>query len=177
MLLMAIYKYGEFTPKIDPSAWIFPSADIIGNVEIGKGAYIGAGAVLRGDYCKIIIEEGAAIEEQVCIHASPGSETIVKKNAVIGHKAMLHKCIIHEDAVIGMSAVVTNNAEIGQGAIIAEGAVVKNRDIIPPHMIAAGVPAKIRGPVPKATQRVWLQAGKIYRQLAIDYKTKLIKLK
>ena len=172
---MAIYAYGEFTPKIDPSAWVFPSADIIGNVEIGKGAYVGAGAVIRGDYGTIIIEDGAAIEEMVCIHASPGGQTLVKKNAIVGHKAMLHKCTIHEDAVIGMGAIVTNDAEIGEGAIIAEGAVVKNRDIIPSHMIAAGVPAKVRGPVPKMVQRVWLQAGKMYRQLAIDYKTKLKK--
>jgi phenylacetic acid degradation protein len=173
---MAIYSYGEFTPNIHPTAWIFPSADIIGNVEIGKGAYIGAGSVLRADYCKIIIGEGAAIEESVTIHASPGAEITVEKNAIIGHNVMLHKCIIRENAVIGMSSTVTNGAEVGNGAIIAEGAVVKNRSIIPPNMIAAGVPAKVKGPVPKAVQNVWLQAGKMYRQLAIDYKTKLKKI-
>jgi phenylacetic acid degradation protein len=173
---MAIYSYGEYIPKIHPTAWIFPSADIIGNVEIGKGAYIGPGTVMRADSCKIIIGEGAAIEESVTIHATKGHKCIVERHAIIGHNVMLHRCIIREGAVVGMSATVSNDAEVGNGAIIAEGAVVKNRTKIPPNVIAAGVPAVVKGPVPEKVQKRWLWAGDLYRQLAIDYKTKMKKI-
>jgi carbonic anhydrase/acetyltransferase-like protein (isoleucine patch superfamily) len=173
---MAIYEYGDRIPQIDPTAWIFPSADIIGDVRIGAGAYIGAGAVIRGDYGTIIIEEGAAIEENVTIHASPQQECRVEKNAVVGHMAMLHGCTIRQEAVVGMSAVVTNNAVVGVGAIIGEGAVVKSKMQIPDYSIAVGVPAIIKGEVSKGVRRYWKAVGKVYRQLAFDYPQKLKKI-
>jgi carbonic anhydrase/acetyltransferase-like protein (isoleucine patch superfamily) len=173
---MAIYAYGERIPQIDPTVWIFPSADIIGDVCIGKGAYIGAGAIIRGDYGTIIIEDGVAIEENVTIHASPGGICVIKRNAIIGHMAMLHKCTIHENAVIGMNAIVSNDADVGEAAIVAEGAVVKQGFQIPAHQIAVGVPAKVIGPVPDDVAKLWIESGKIYRQLAIDYPKKLKKL-
>ena len=170
---MAIYSYGENSPQIEESAWIFPSADIIGDVIIGKGTYIGAGAVLRGDYGTIIIEDGAAIEENVTIHASPHNACHVKKNAIIGHAAMLHGCTIESEAVIGMMAVITNDAIVGENAIIGEGAVVPAKMHIPAKIIAVGVPAKIIKPVPKNLLHYWKEVGKIYRQLALDYPQKL----
>ncbi|MHA1744757.1 MAG: gamma carbonic anhydrase family protein [Promethearchaeota archaeon] len=173
---MAIYAYGDRIPQIDATAWVFPSADIIGDVRIGPGAYIGAGAIIRGDYGTIIIEEGVAIEENVTIHASPQGECRIEKNAVIGHMAMLHGCTIRQEAVVGMSAVVTNDAVVGVGAIIGEGAVVKSRTQIPDYSIAVGIPAKIKGEVSKSVKRYWKAAGNIYRQLAIDYPKKLRKL-
>ena len=173
---MAIYAYGERIPQIDQTAWVFPSADIIGDVQIGPGAYIGAGAILRGDYGTIFIEEGAAIEENVTIHASPQRECRVEKNAVIGHMAMLHGCTIRQEAVVGMSSVVSNDAVVGVGAIIGEGAVVKGKTQIPDYTIAVGVPAKIKGEVSKSAKRYWKAAGNVYRQLAIDYPKKLKKI-
>lgn len=174
---MAIYAYGEFSPQIADDAWIFPSADIIGNVQIGKSAYIGAGAVIRGDYGQIIIDDGAAIEENVTIHAAVNRSCHIHKNAIVGHAAMLHGCEILEEAVVGMSSVVTNDAILGKRAILGEGAVLTAKTNIPDDMIAVGVPAKVLKPVPKHLIRFWRQAGKVYRQLAIDYPQKLRRLK
>jgi carbonic anhydrase/acetyltransferase-like protein (isoleucine patch superfamily) len=170
---MAIYAYGERRPQIDDSAWIFPDATIIGDVHIGKGAYVGSGAILRGDYGTIIIEKGVAVEENTTFHASPRGTTLIKKNAIIGHMAMIHMCTIESEAVIGMSAVISNYATIGSGAIIGEGSVIKQHQEIPANTVAVGVPAKILGPVSEDLKAFWKEAGKIYRQLAIDYPKKL----
>ena len=173
---MAIYQYGDFIPEIGENTWVFPSADIIGNVFLGKNVYIGAGAVLRGDYGRIIIEDGAVIEENVTIHASVNQSCHIHKNAIVGHAAMLHCCIIHEDVVIGMSSIVTNNAEIGKGSIIGEGALVIANTKIEEGQIAVGSPAKVIKPVPKHLTRFWKHVGAVYRQLALDYPKKLKKL-
>jgi phenylacetic acid degradation protein len=170
---MAIYAYGKRTPKIDPTAWVFPSADIIGKVIIGPNVYIGAGAILRGDYGKIKIEEGAAIEENVTIHARPGGTTLIGKNVTVGHAAMLHNCTLKAECVVGMNSVVSDYAEVGEGAIVAEGAVVKGKSIIGPKKIAAGVPAKEIGDVSENQTRFWQATKQIYQDLARDYPKKL----
>ena len=170
---MAIYSYGEHKPKISEGAWIFPSADVIGNVIIGKSVYIGAGDVIRGDYGEIIIEEGAAIEENVTIHAAVNRACHIHKNAIGGHAAMLHGCDILSEAVVGMSSVVSNDACLGKGSILGEGAVLSAKTQIPDGMIAVGIPARVIKPVPKHVANFWRQAGKVYRQLTIDYPQKL----
>ena len=173
---MTIWQYGKRKPKIDPSAWIFPSADVIGKVIIGANVYIGAGAVIRGDYGKIVIKDGSAIEENVTIHSSPGGTTMIEENVTVGHAAMLHNCILRKGSVIGMSSVVTDYAEVGEGAIIAEGAVVKKRTKIGAYRIAAGVPAKEIGDVKEIQTKLWSAAKEIYRDLTRDYPKKLVKI-
>ena len=173
---MAIYSYGKRIPKIDPSAWVFPSADVIGKVSLGKKVYVGAGAVIRGDYGKIIIKDGSAIEENVTIHARLGGTTLIEEDVTVGHAAMIHNCTIRRDAVIGMNSVVTDDVEIGAGVIVAEGAVVKKGSIIPPNSIVAGVPAKIIGQVSEKNKLHWKIAKDLYHQLCADYKRKLKKI-
>ncbi|MHA1342257.1 MAG: gamma carbonic anhydrase family protein [Promethearchaeota archaeon] len=173
MKIIPIYAYGARKPKIDPSAWIFPSADIIGKVQIGANVYIGAGVVIRGDYGTIKIGDGSAIEENVTIHARPGGNTIIEKNVTVGHAAMLHNCTLREGCIIGMNSVVSDYAEVGEWAIVAEGSVVKSKDKIPPNMIAAGVPAIIKGPVKESHKRFWAATKEIYQDLAKKYPKKL----
>jgi len=173
---MAIYSYGKRIPKIDPSAWVFPSADVIGKVSLGKKVYVGAGAVIRGDYGKIIIGDGSAIEENVTIHARLGGKTLIEENVTIGHAAMIHNCTIRKNAVIGMNSVVTDEVEIGEDVIIAEGAVVTKGSKIPPNSIVAGVPAKVIGQVPEKKKMYWKVVKELYQQLCSDYKRKLKKI-
>ncbi|MHA1818878.1 MAG: gamma carbonic anhydrase family protein [Promethearchaeota archaeon] len=170
---MPIYAYGVRKPKIDESAWIFPSADIIGKVIIGRNVYIGAGAVIRGDYGTVKIGDGTAIEENVTIHARPGGTTLIEKNVTVGHAAMLHNCILREGCVIGMHSVVTDYAEVGEWAIVAEGSVVKARDKIPPGKVAAGVPAQIKGDVKETHKQFWAATKEVYQDLAQTYPKKL----
>lgn len=170
---MAIYAFGKFEPKIDPSAWIFPSADIIGNVSIGPKVYVGAGAVIRGDYGSIEIKKGTSIEENVTIHARPGEQTIIEENVTVGHAAMIHNCTLKRDCVIGMKAIVTDYAVVGEGAIIGEGALVKNRQTIGPKRIAVGIPAKEIKDVPAKVTEFWQSIKLIYQDLARTYPHKL----
>ncbi|MHA1519375.1 MAG: gamma carbonic anhydrase family protein [Promethearchaeota archaeon] len=173
---MAIYSYEKRIPKIDPSAWIFPSADIIGKVTIGKDVYIGAGAVIRGDYGTIIIGDGTAIEENVTIHARPGGKTIIKDNVTVGHAAMIHNCTLERDCVIGMQATITDYAKVGEGAIVGEGALVKTKQIISPRKVAVGVPAKEIKDVSDQLFQLWQSLKENYRYLAKTYPEKLKKL-
>jgi phenylacetic acid degradation protein len=170
---MAIYAYGKHIPEIDPSAYIFPSADVIGHVILGAKVYVGAGAVIRGDYGTIVIGDGSAIEENVTIHARVAQQATIGKNVTIGHAAMIHNCTIHDGVVIGMNAVVSDYAEIGENAIIAEGAVVKSKTIIAPGSIAAGIPAKEIGKASPEQIAFWQAAKQIYQDLCHQYPKKL----
>lgn len=173
---MAIYAYGDRISSIDPSAYIFPSADVIGKVTIGAKVFVGAGAILRGDYGEIIVGDGSAIEENVTVHARVGSVCTIGDNVTVGHAAMLHTCTIHEGAVIGMKSVISDYADVGEGAIVAEGAVVKSKTKVEPFTVVAGVPAKEIGPVNENQTAFWKEAKKIYQALAGDYPNKLRRL-
>ncbi|MFA5101898.1 MAG: gamma carbonic anhydrase family protein, partial [Candidatus Thermoplasmatota archaeon] len=104
---------------------------------------MGPGARLRADYGSIRIGNETAVEENVVIHARPNEKTIIGNSVTIGHAAIIHNATIHDWAVIGMGAIVSDYAELGKWAVIAEGAVVKNKTKIPEKAIAVGVPATV----------------------------------
>jgi phenylacetic acid degradation protein len=170
---MPVYQFKDRIPEIDPTAWIFPNAIIIGKVHIGKNVYVGAGAVIRGDYGEIFIDEGTSVEENVTIHARPQDKTVIGKHVTLGHGCIIHNTNLNDSCVIGMGAIVSDYSDVGEYAIVGEGAVVKSKTIIPPRMIAVGVPAKVKMEVPKQTTAFWVEINKIYMQLAKDYKTEL----
>ncbi|HME52543.1 MAG TPA: hypothetical protein VKM55_10020 [Candidatus Lokiarchaeia archaeon] len=113
------------------------------------------------------------MEENVTIHARPSGKTIIEENVTIGHAAVLHNCIIHAGALIGMNATVSDFADIGEGAIVAEGAVVKRKSVIAPNMIAAGIPASEIGPVPEINAKIASEGATVYADLAKQYPKKL----
>ena len=163
---MATYEFEGKRPKIDKSAFIFESADVIGDVTIGAGCYVGPGARVRGDYGTIIIGEGTAIEDNCVLHARPGEKLTIGKEVTLGHSCVIHNCTIHDGAIIGMGAVVSDYAVIGENATIGEGAVVKNKTDIPARSIAVGVPAKVIGQVSDEYIAQWKKFKGIYRELA-----------
>ena len=160
---MALYTFEGKYPAIDPAAWIAPSADIIGDVQIGPKCYIGWGAVLRGDHGTIIIEEGSAIEEGVIIHNSPDLTTRIGPKVTIGHGAMLHNATVEAFAVIGMRAVLSNHSRIGEWAIIGEMGLVRNNQEVAAGMIAVGQPVKIIGKVTQHHKERWITSKKRYQ--------------
>jgi carbonic anhydrase/acetyltransferase-like protein (isoleucine patch superfamily) len=163
---MSIYEFENKTPSIAKGTFIFESADVIGDVVIGKNCYIGPGARIRGDYGSIRIGDNTAVEENVVIHARPDEITTIGKNVTIGHASIIHNSTIHDWAVIGMGAIVSDWAEIGEWAVIAEGAVVKNKQKIPDKSIAVGLPAKIVSKVSLEYEKQWTEYKKIYADLA-----------
>lgn len=138
-----IFEFDGYQPVIDESSFIHPNATVIGNVIIGKDVYVGPGAAIRGDWGGIVIEDGCNVQENCIIHMFPGVTVYLRKNAHIGHGAIIHGGDIGENTLVGMNAVVMDNAKIGKGCIIGALCFVPASMIIPDRKVAVGNPAKI----------------------------------
>lgn len=163
---MSIYEFENKKPSIGEGTFIFNSADVIGEVVIGKNCYIGPGARIRGDYGSIRVGDDTAVEENVVIHARPDGLTKIGSHVTIGHASIIHNATLHNWAIIGMGAIVSDWAEIGEWAVVAEGAVVKNKQKIPNGAIAVGIPAKVVSRTSSEYKRQWTKYKKIYSDLA-----------
>jgi phenylacetic acid degradation protein len=137
-----IFAFKGFTPCIHPEAFVHPQATVIGNVVIAAKVYIGPGAVLRGDWGGIWIEDGANVQENCVVHMFPGKNVYIRKSAHIGHGAIIHGAEVGENALIGMNAVLMDGVVIGAGSIIGALSFVATDTLIPPRTIAVGNPAK-----------------------------------
>jgi len=171
---MAIFEFKGMRPIIGCDTYIADSAEIIGQVSIGNGVYVGPGAKVRGDYGAIHIGDGTAVEENCVVHARPGEACTIGSRVTLGHMCIIHNAKLIDDyAVIGMGAIVSDWATIGQWAVVAEGGLVKNRQDIPPGKIAAGVPAKVIGDVSDQYRADWTRFKQIYVDLARTYRSSL----
>jgi len=164
---MPLYEFEGKRPEVDPTAWIAPSADVIGDVHIGPQCYVGWGAILRGDHGSIVIEAGSAVEEGVIIHTSPDFVSRIGPEATLGHGAMLHNATVEAFVVIGIRATVSNFASVGEWAIIGEMGLVRERQVIAPGVIAVGQPVKIIGQVEPRHKDRWMAAKKRYQEFTI----------
>lgn len=138
-----IYRFNSYKPVIHQTAFIHPLAAVTGNVIIGKDVYIGPGAAIRGDWGKIVIEDGCNVQENCTIHMFPGVTVTLHKSAHIGHGAIIHGSTIGENTLVGMNAVVMDNVEVGKECIIGALAFVKEGTVIPDRKVVVGNPAKI----------------------------------
>jgi phenylacetic acid degradation protein len=137
------YSIEGVVPVIDPSAYVHPTAVLIGDVIVGPDCYVGPCAVLRGDFGRIVLQRGSNLQDTCVIHGFPAQDTVVEENGHIGHGAVLHSCIVRRDALVGMNAVVMDEAEVGEAAILAACAFVPAGKKIPARSLAAGIPAKV----------------------------------
>jgi carbonic anhydrase/acetyltransferase-like protein (isoleucine patch superfamily) len=167
---MAVIQFEDRIPQIGKGTNICDSAEVIGDVKIGRDCYIGFGAILRGDYGEIIIGDRSIIEDNCVVHARPDDKCVIGNKVTIGHGAILHNCIIHDMAVIGMGAIVSDFAEVGEWAVIGEGCVIPNKFKIPPGKIAVGVPAKIIGDTSDEFKELWSYYKDMYVELGHRYK-------
>lgn len=137
------HRFGEHLPQIDPSAFVHPSAVLIGQVQVAAHASIWPNTTLRGDDGPIVIGEHTSIQDGSTIHCTHGwSSTRVGARVTVGHNAILHGCTIEDDCLIGMGAIVMDNAVVHSGSIIGAGAVVPPNKIIPANTLMMGNPAK-----------------------------------
>ena len=168
---MAVFRFEEYTPQIGKGTYIHPSADVFGNVEIGRQCWIGPGARLRGDYGRIVIGDFTSVEDNVVIHARPGEQTTIGNWVTVGHGAIIHNVAVIEDyAVIGMGSIISDWAKVGRWAVVAEGAVIRQRMEIPAERIAVGVPAKLLEKTVDENYRTeWTRFKEIYVDLARRY--------
>jgi len=138
-----VYAIDGVTPVIDPTAFVHPSAVLIGDVVVGPRCYVGPCASLRGDFGRIVLEEGSNVQDNCTMHAFPQLDVVVHADGHVGHGAVLHGCIVARGALVGMNAVVMDGALVGESAIVAASAFVKAGFQVPPRTLAAGAPAKV----------------------------------
>ena len=139
------------TPVIDPAAWVHRSAVVMGDVHLGPDVTVWPTAVLRGDMGPIRIGAASNIQDGAVCHDTSGlSETIVGSKVTVGHRAVLHGCVVEDHCLIGMGAVVLDNAVVGEGSIVGAGAVVTAGRVIPPGSLVLGLPGKVIRPVTDA---------------------------
>lgn len=155
---MPCYSLDGLTPVVDPTAYVHPTAVLIGDVIVGPGCYVGPLAALRGDFGRIILEEGVNLQDTCVMHGFPGSDTVVERHGHIGHGAVLHGCRIGADALVGMNAVVMDNAHIGERCIVAATAFVKAGFECPPQSLVMGSPAQVKRALGEQ-EIAWKQRG------------------
>lgn len=141
--MVKVYEIDGVRPVVHPSAYVHPTAVLIGDVIVGPRCYVGPLASLRGDFGRLILEEGANIQDTCVMHGFPGDDTVVEVDGHIGHGAVLHGCRIKRNAMVGMNAVVMDGAVVGAESIVAAMSFVKAGMVIPPRSMVMGTPAKV----------------------------------
>ncbi len=162
---MPCYAIDGVVPVVDPSAFVHPTAVLIGDVIIGPNCYVGPCACLRGDFGRIVLGPGANVQDTCVIHSFPKQDTVVEENGHIGHGAVLHCCVVRRDAMVGMNAVVMDEAEIGPQAMVAACAFVPAGMRVAARNLVAGIPAKVMR-VLRDDEVAWkLGATQVYQEL------------
>jgi carbonic anhydrase/acetyltransferase-like protein (isoleucine patch superfamily) len=153
-------------PQVSPSAWIAPTATLVGDVRVEAGASIWYGAVLRADFGPIVVRAGANVQDGSVLHGGADPVTTVGEGATIGHLCVVHGCVIGAEALIGNGATVLDGVTVGSRALVAAGATVPPGMAIGDGMLAAGVPAKVLGEV-RGGAKLWVDTNpETYRALA-----------
>lgn len=162
---MQVYSIDGITPVVDPTAYVHPSAILIGDVIVGPRCYVGPAASLRGDFGRLILEEGSNVQDTCVLHGFPGTDTVIEKDGHIGHGAVLHGCRIGRNAMVGMNAVVMDGAVIAEESIVAACAFVKAAFTCEPRSLLIGSPAKVSRTLTEK-EVAWKTAGtETYQQL------------
>jgi carbonic anhydrase/acetyltransferase-like protein (isoleucine patch superfamily) len=162
---MPLFSFEGKSPQVDPSAWIAPTATLVGDVIVEADASVWYGAVIRADFGRITIRQGANVQDNSVIHVGMhGCE--VGRGATIGHLCVVHDCVIGDYALIGNGATVLDGARVGARAMVAAGATVTPQAEVPPEVVAMGSPARKQVPLTDGA-RVWVdQNPALYQELA-----------
>ncbi len=166
---MPIYSFEGRMPRISTTAYVDPSAVIIGEVYIGEGCYVGPGAVMRGDWGEVIMEKGSNLQDNAVIHARPNEGTYLGPNSHVGHGAVLHGCRLEGHVLVGMGAVINDGAVLDEGSVVASGAVVPPGMHVESRSMVAGVPAKVKGDVNDAMDAMLWMGHRAYQSLPPRY--------
>jgi carbonic anhydrase/acetyltransferase-like protein (isoleucine patch superfamily) len=166
-----IARLQDWTPQVDPTCFVAPSATVIGQVTLARGASIWFNTVVRGDMAPIIIGEDTNVQDLAMVHVDYNTPTVIGSRVVVGHRAIIHGATVGDDCIIGMGAILLNRSRVGSNSIVAAGAVVREDFVVPDGSLVVGVPAAIKRPLtPEETERIRRNArdyaarAKLYRQ-------------
>jgi gamma-carbonic anhydrase len=166
-----IRPYRGILPRIAVSAYVDPSAQIIGDVEIGERSSVWPNVTIRGDVHYIRIGEETSVQDNSCLHVELNRfPTILGNRVTVGHSVTLHGCVIDDECLIGIGALVLNGAHVGSASIIAAGALVPEGMEVPPGSVVMGVPGKVRRQVTDEDRERILRNAANYTRYLLDYK-------
>ena len=163
-----IQAFRDMVPVVHPSAYVHPLALVIGHVSIGANCYVGAGAVLRGDWGKICVEEGSNIQENCVVHMFPGTTVHFGRGAHIGHGAIVHGATVGAECLVGMNAVLLDGVVLGTGCIVGALALVQAESVWPDRSLLVGNPAVRKGEVSDAMLAHKREGTALYAALPAD---------
>jgi carbonic anhydrase/acetyltransferase-like protein (isoleucine patch superfamily) len=156
---MPLFSFEGKHPTVHPTAFIAPTAVLIGDVVVEENASVWYNAVLRADFSSIVVHRGANVQDGAVIHVTPMGGTEVGAGATVGHLCVIHAATLAAEALVGNGATILDGARIGAGAMVAAGALVPPGTEIPDGMLAVGFPAKVRGPVAGTPAERWVRAN------------------
>lgn len=170
---MPCYAFEGIRPVVHPTSFLHPTASLIGDVQVGPGCYIGAGASLRGDFGRIVVEGDSSVQDNCTLHTGAGSDCIIGRGATVGHGSVVHGARIGVNALVGMNAVVLDEAVIGDESLIGALSLVKSDMRAPERSLIAGNPARIVRQLPLEAI-IWKNDGdgeyqRLARQSVADF--------
>jgi carbonic anhydrase/acetyltransferase-like protein (isoleucine patch superfamily) len=160
-------------PRVHPDAYVAPTAALIGDVEVGAGASVWFGVVLRADEAAIVIGPGSNVQDNCVIHCAAGLPTTIGENVTVGHQACLEGCVVEDGAVVGMGAIMLQRSRLGAGSMLAAGAVLPEGREVPAGHLAAGVPAEVKKPLAGSSARWVGWTAEHYRENGRRYQRAL----
>lgn len=164
---MVCFEFEGKRPTVHPEAFVAPTATLIGDVTVERGASIWYGAVLRADICTIVVREGANVQDNSVLHAAPGETLVIGRDATIGHGCVVHCREVGEQALVGNGSTLLDRAVVGPRTLVAAGSVVTPGAALPGGMVAAGVPARPTKPIAGTSSEFWVEQNPpYYRELA-----------
>jgi carbonic anhydrase/acetyltransferase-like protein (isoleucine patch superfamily) len=166
---MPLYELGGQQPQIAPDAWVAPSADLIGDVQLAELASAWFGAVIRADNTPILIGARTNIQDGAMLHSDPGAPCTLGEDVTVGHHAILHGCTIGDRTLIGMGATILNRAVIGEDCLVGAGALVTEGKTFPPGYLIVGSPAKAIRPLDDAQKALLKASAALYAAKQREY--------
>ncbi len=167
---MPLFSFEGLAPQVHASAFIAPTATLVGDVIVEEGASVWYGAVIRADYAPVIVRKGANVQDNAVIHGPPGLTTDIGAGATVGHNCVVHGATLEQECIVSNGAVILDGATIGAHSLVAAGSVVPARATIGPGMLAAGAPATVRRPVKGTGAEVWVEMNAAaYAELAVRH--------
>jgi len=167
---MPLFSFEGRSPRVDATAFVAPTATLIGDVTIEAGASVWFNTVLRADYGPVIVREGANVQDGSVLHSPPGVPVDIGRGATIAHMCVIHGAHIGAEALIANHATVLDGAVIGARSLVAAGALVVGGTKIPDEVLVVGSPAVVKGPIAGTSAEMWVKVNpKAYQDLAQRY--------
>jgi carbonic anhydrase/acetyltransferase-like protein (isoleucine patch superfamily) len=164
---MPLFSFEGLTPQVHSTAFVAPTATLVGDVIVEEGASIWYGAVLRADYAPVVVRRNANVQDNAVIHGPPGLTSVIGPGATVGHNCVVHGAMLEEECLVANGSIILDGASVGARALVAAGSVVAAGFHVPGGMLVAGAPAVIKRPVQNSPAEEWVRINPgAYAELA-----------